>query len=187
MTRVTCHIIISFMLPNEFLSYIWPRSLLRGETLELRAKEKTSGKIKRQFFTSTTTFLEACQLHQDTHNIYFGVSTRFEHGGKKADCYRTRCVWLDFDKPDLPTFEMKPDIIVNSGTGFHVYWLLDSTVFVRSGRWIEIEAINRAIANKYHGDIAAIDVSRVLRMPGTFNHKHNPARQVRVADALQAV
>lgn len=110
--------------------------------------------------------------------MYFGVSTRFERGGKKRDCFRTNCVWLDFDGPVLPVFKDKPDIIVESGTGFHVYWLLTTSMYVRTGRWKEIEAVNRALAKKYRGDIAAIDVSRVLRVPGTLNHKHTPARPV---------
>jgi hypothetical protein len=170
--------IILTMSPDEFLSCIWPRTLLRGETLELRAKNPITGKISRQFHSSRNTFLESSLKLSRTHNVYFGVSTRFEQGGKKRDCFRTGCVWLDFDGPVLPKFSDKPDIIVESGTGFHVYWLLTTSLFVRTGRWTEVEAVNRALAKKYHGDIAAIDVSRVLRVPGTLNHKHTPARLV---------
>lgn len=177
MLRVLYMIILT-MSPSEFLSHIWPQKLLRGETLELRAKEKQTGKITRAFFTEQNTFLQAAHKLSTTHNVYFGISTRFEHSGKKCDCYRTGCLWLDFDGPVLPKLETKPDIIVESGTGFHIYWILNTLMYVRSGRWKEIESVNRALAKKYHGDMAAIDVSRVLRVPGTLNHKHDPARLV---------
>jgi hypothetical protein len=67
---------------------------------------------------------------------------------------------------------------VNSGGGFHGYWLLESPFLVREERWKEIEAINRALAKKFHGDINCIDASRILRVPGFNNYKYTPPRKV---------
>ena len=164
---------------KAFLSTIWPTTLVRSETLELRAINRKDGTINRQFYTSIDNFLEAANKYKAPWDIYFGVSTRFDKGGKKRDCYRVRCVWMDLDKGELPDFGViKPDLIINSGSGFHVYWLLTDPVFVRSGRWVEIEAINRALVKKFGGDIASIDVSRILRVPGFNNYKYDPPRMV---------
>jgi len=164
---------------EAFLSKIWPRALLRNETLELRAIRREDNSIKRQFLTSVEEFLKSAQKYGIGWDIYFGVSTRFQLGGKKQDCYRVQCLWVDLDKKKTPSFgDLPPDIIVQSGTGSHLYWLLEEPIFVRTGRWKEIEAVNRALCKKFGGDIASIDVTRILRVPGFSNHKYEPPKEV---------
>lgn len=165
---------------ETFLTRLWPAKLLRNETLELRAIKRKSGTINRNFFTSIDSFLKAAREYGEGWDIYFGVSTRYLHGGKKQDCYRLKTVWVDFDKVDkLPDFgDLPPDLVVNSGAGFHVYWILEEPIFVRTGRWKEIEAVNRALAKKFGGDPMAIDASRILRVPELYNYKYDPPRKV---------
>lgn len=171
--------------PHQFLSSVWPTPLLRNETLELRARRREDKVVKRRFFKSIEEFIKAGHDFGSGWDIYFGVSTRYLEGGKKADCFRLKTVWVDFDKTTkLPEFgKVKPDIIVSSGGGFHCYWTLHSPVFLRTGRWKEIEAVNRALAKKFKGDSMSIDASRILRVPGFDNHKYEPPRKV-TASAL---
>ena len=168
---------------QEFLSKVWPNSLLRNETLELRAIHRVEKTIKRRFLTSIDEFIKAANSYGPGWEIYFGVSTRHFNKGKKADCYRAKTVWVDFDKvTKLPDFsKAPPDIIVNSGGGFHCYWILESPIFIQSGRWKEIEAVNRGLAKRFKGDLMAIDASRILRVPGFNNHKYNPPRGVKAS------
>ena len=199
---VTSNIDILAMKPldaAEFLSLIWPQSLLRNETLELRAIKRSDKTISRRHLKSQAEFLKTARAFGAGWDIYFAVCTRYENGGKKADCMRVNCVWVDFDNvKELPSFgKHKPDLMVNSGGGFHVYWLLTSPVFVRTGRWQEIEAINRGLTKKFNqhvrpvdpskkfgGDIMTIDITRILRVPDFYNYKYTPARKVE-AYALQ--
>lgn len=183
----------------DFLSMIWPQSLLRNETLELRAIKRSDGTVSRRFLKSIPEFLSTARSFKDGWDIYYGVSTRFENGGKKQDCYRVGAVWMDLDNiSELPNFgKMQPDIVVNSGGGFHTYWVLETPIMVRTGRWKEVEAINRGLIKKYShklipvdktkkfgGDLMTIDITRILRVPGFFNHKYSPPRKV-IANALQ--
>lgn len=170
---------------ETFLSKIWPSTLLRNETLELRAIHRKDKTIKRKFLKSREEFLKAANSYGEGWDIYFGLSTRYLDGGKKADCYRVNCVWVDLDKTDeLPDFgKVPPDIIVNSGGGFHVYWLLDSPAYLREGRHKQIEAVTRALSKRFGGDMTCIDVSRILRVPDLFNYKYIPPRKV-VASAV---
>lgn len=165
---------------ESFLSKVWPKSLLRNETLELRVIRRSDKVITRKFCKTQAEFIRAAKSYGEGFDIYFGVSTRFMNGGKKKDCFRINTVWVDFDKTEkLPDFgKMPPDMIVNSGGGFHVYWLLDNPIYVRDGRWKEIEAINRGLCKKFKGDDQAIDASRILRVPDLFNYKYTPPRKV---------
>lgn len=183
----------------EFLSLIWPPKLLRNETLELRAIKRSDKMVSRRFATSVPEFLKIAKSFGVGWDIYYGICTRYGKGGTKNDCMRVSCVWVDFDNTSkLPDFKLQPDVIVNSGMGFHTYWLLESPVYVRTGRWQEIEAINRGLAKKlsngiqpsdankkFGPDLMTIDITRILRVPGFYNYKYDPARKV-VANAIQA-
>ena len=72
---------------------------------------------------------------QERANIFFGVCPRFGGGGHydKAWQIRTvRCLWSDVDGTDPETVESRcgaaglprPSVVVRSGNGVHVYWLL---------------------------------------------------------------
>lgn len=166
---------------GQFLAKVWPQKLLTNEMLELRWIHREENVVHRKFFTSIQSLL-SCAHEYPECEIYFGVSTRYGNGGKKKDCYRTCCVWADLDGRDISecfNLDPKPDLVVDSGGGAHVYWLFPSPVFVRDEKWQDIEAINRALARRFKADIAAIDTSRILRIPSFSNHKYSPSRIVR--------
>lgn len=165
----------------DFLNKVWPERLLSNEMLELRWRDRETEVVKRDFSSTIPEFLSRLEEHK-SQDIYFGVSTRYGTSGKKADCYRVRSVWADLDDRhlrDCVKLSIKPDILVDSGGGVHAYWLLMSPLLVREeGRRRSIEAKNRWLCQRYKGDIASTDVSRILRVPGTFNYKYDPPRLV---------
>lgn len=172
--------------PSEFFAKIWPTKLLTKETLELRFLERSTGVIKRSFSSSLSEVLSNVQKYraEDKYDIYFGVATRLGEEGKKRNCYRSHVVWCDLDKPHhkVGTFYFpspKPDIIVDSGGGIHAYWILNQPQLLIGGRHIDVEAVNRALSKKLDGDGMALDASRILRVPGTYNMKYDPKRQVK--------
>lgn len=100
--------------------------------------------------------------------------------------------WVDVDPPkeadgaDLVAWRARaldvvrafgpaPTVIVDSGRGFHAYWLfvavarLDGPDRARVGA--TIAAVNRALVGRLGGDSAATDLARVMRLPGTRNPK----------------
>ena len=73
-------------------------------------------------------------------------------------------------------------MIVKSGGGAHLYFILDEPVgHNQIGR---VEDANRRIAAVLGGDLNACDASRILRIPGTVNIKYDPPRacQLTVSD-----
>ena len=80
----------------------------------------------------------------------------------------------------LNSLPLKPSILVNSGNGLHAYWLLDSPFKIHSARDKEhISAIFKGWS-RFLGAMAkergwkldnVSDLARVLRLPGSINHK----------------
>jgi hypothetical protein len=78
-----------------------------------------------------------------------------------------------------------PTIIVDSGGGYQAVWSLDEKR--SASQWGSvIEAQNRGLAEKFAGDFAATDISRILRLPGTVNLP-NALKQSRGRVAAKAV
>ena len=112
-------------------------------------------------------------------NIYFGVNPRQERFGTKEAVNVIGAIWADFDNVDCAEAEARfrthlpeePSIIVSSGHGVHLYWLLRPPFVIQSDADRErfermLKAIYRAV-----GCDAVQDVSRVLRFPGLWNVK----------------
>jgi hypothetical protein len=79
--------------------------------------------------------------------------------------------WIDIDDPDalaeLRTFEHRPHLVVRSGSGgAHAYWRLSEQAAAA-----DIEAVNRKLCHRLGGDQSSTDRGRLMRLPGTINHK----------------
>jgi RepB DNA-primase from phage plasmid len=89
-------------------------------------------------------------------------------------------LWADLDGADavraLERFEPALSIVIASGTGenCHAYWPL--TVPLPRD---EVERANRRLAYALGADPASADSARILRIPGTWSHKHRPPAPVR--------
>ena len=74
------------------------------------------------------------------HNIYFGVNPRPLSKRKKQDDIKNMiCLWADLDGKDfqegktqakqvINNFEIRPNIIVDSGNGYHTYWIFKEPI-----------------------------------------------------------
>jgi hypothetical protein len=94
----------------------------------------------------------------------------------------------------LRSLDPAPTLCVNSGGGIHGYWLLkepqpiepETNLDADAAQLIEdrLEAtVNQAIARtgaSWIVDPAATDISRILRLPGTINHKGGGRRLVQI-------
>lgn len=99
---------------------------------------------------------------------------------------------VDEARDFLHGLKIKPSIVVNSGNGIHGYWLLDnpfiieteedrkhiSSIFKGFGRYVNSEA-------KKHGwKIDSVyDLARILRVPGTINHKLGTGAKCEVVES----
>ncbi|MGE4557444.1 MAG: hypothetical protein AB7D07_11525 [Desulfovibrionaceae bacterium] len=120
-------------------------------------------------------------------------------------------LWLDLDvaggahakeAAQLPTMEQaklllenapwQPTITIHTGGGLHAYWLfqepwvLDTSELNQAAqhlsRSFQYYFIDAGHAMGFHVDCTA-PINQVLRLPGTRNHKYNPAFQVTIQQA----
>ena len=91
-------------------------------------------------------------------------------------------------KTVLNSFNLEPSIVNHSGGGIHVFFLLDEPIYLESqedrlqaGKLLKrLENVIHALL-KHKGKVAdsVAELSRVLRPPGTLNHKYDPPREVK--------
>ena len=156
----------------------------------------------QQFFFQSE--VEAAQIAHELCNagidVYFGVNPRTGDAGKKENVHYLAAFHAEVDYGEdghkkktpydtyddalsaITTFRMKPTIVNHSGGGFHCYWVLSNPVKVAEKGIGLLESINKALLKHLGGDTGTHDISRVLRVPGTFNFKlpENPREVVNV-------
>src|SRR5262249_22029372 len=99
---------------------------------------------------------------------------------RKANISEIVCAQADIDfktaskeqvDEALAIFFFEPTFLVNSGNGYHAYWLLDAPLPATEDNIALIENINPGLAEQFSGDFTH-DVTRVLRTPGRKNSKY---------------
>ncbi len=79
----------------------------------------------------------------------------------------------------IESLEPAPSAVVDSGGGYHCYWLLTSSHLLASDAAREAARKTQAAwVTLVGGDPDSKDLCRVLRVPGTTNHKYDPPRPV---------
>ena len=138
-------------------------------------------------------------------NVYFGVHPVFAvpptnsrgEPAKREDVRAqtsyvalTACLFSEFDAKDFENskqvalahvedLDPAPSVIVDSGGGYHCYWLLGEPFYLDTDEDRQrADALQKAWVTYTGGDGDAKDLARVLRLPGTHNHKYSPPRAV---------
>jgi putative DNA primase/helicase len=125
-------------------------------------------------------------------NVYFGVHPlQNEVGdyerGKNSDIYLINALFADFDddklggrkrrKEHTANLPVEPSARVETGGGEHCYWFLDKPYVIGTDvSQKEAERIQEQWVEFVSGDDAAKDLARILRLPGSMNHKYDPPR-----------
>lgn len=131
-------------------------------------------------------------MNAQKHEVYVSMNPLRPdaRGRTKADLAGVRHVYLDFDhdgdraiaamqsRQDLPA----PNQLIETSPGhWQAIWRVEG--FEVS----DAEALMRGMVREFGADPAATDASRVLRMPGYFNHKRNVAFLIRATEHSDAV
>lgn len=154
--------------------------------------------------------LEWVMVRRNTKDVYFclslqGKTAKNTKGNTVAarlaeDALLLKALWLDIDVKDPPKgyasiedalkaladFRVHsgmpmPNAFIGSGGGVHVYWILEQSLtrdqWQNYANGLKVAAINFGLKC----DIGcSVDSARVLRVPGTFNYKTDPRREVKV-------
>jgi len=164
-----------------------------GEVIEARYIDR-DGDVKRRFYDTGQDLASDALTMAPYRNIYYGVTLR-KGGGDAQYCTRAGSFYADVDGklwgngPDATQaaraacdgFDLPPSALVNSAHGWHAYWALTVPVDLHA-EGDSFRAINAALARAVCGPDRSpdnvSDVARVLRLPGTLNHKDQPPRTV---------
>ncbi len=169
------------------------------DNIELRAftGKRNEGPVARLFsrdLDEIDSFLKkSARLH-----IYFGCATREGNDyGDKDHCRELPALYTEIDfksfttiseemrephaKSLIESFRLKPSIIIYSGGGYHLYWLLNQPILLKQDARIEL--VLKWIGKETSADPAVAEIARVLRLPGTLNHKYKPVREVLIVES----
>ncbi len=114
-------------------------------------------------------------------HVYFGVAGRDGRGRGLENCTRLAALYVDVDfkdkaedeaRRDVAAFRFPPSILVASGGGLHVYWLLREPLDLtaEAGRRKAYRLL-KVLCRRVGGDPKSAEPGRVLRLPWTLNIK----------------
>lgn len=145
----------------------------------------------------------------ESKNVYFGICAR-KPGiepparGERGDLVGIPGLWLDIDildsdvhkKKNLPDdavaiqlieeFGLDPTLVVNSGYGYHVWWLFDKPIWFEPGDYKRYQKLSDKFQERflsfakskgYELDKTS-DLPRILRLPETYNYKKYTPKKV---------
>jgi len=161
---------------HKMLNYIF-EGLQPGELILIAFIKKAEGQIRRHFCTTPEEALQIAQESPEGWDTYFGVCPRATKASTREAVTRALCLWADIDAKDLgglkpQAFEaamsliLPPSLIVDSGNGYHAYWLLTQSIPPE-----EAEAAVKNILALVGAGLGTYDCSRLLRVPNTLNLK----------------
>jgi hypothetical protein len=158
-----------------------------GDSIELRLKvPDNNGPMHRTFLPTAEEAAEVAVSQGRTCDVYAGVATRRGEDGTKKGVCSASAVWADLDAKGGHTRESRleqlmvlpchPSMLVWSGAGWHVYYLL-MTPAESPEEMDRAELIMRRLAAGLGSD-SVHDRSRILRVPATCNLKYGEPRLV---------
>ncbi|MCB9451479.1 MAG: DUF927 domain-containing protein [Anaerolineaceae bacterium] len=174
---------------DEFLAALYPQPPI-DQYLELRCIPPETGEVRtlwaqiRDVKQREAVLKQAEKLNHEGYGVYYAPCLRQTKQGKAESAAQVPALWVDIDCDDDPVmreaglaalreFVLQPSAIVDSGGGWHAYWLLDTPFTLQS------DDDRQRIARVLHGLFSALDgdpgyvksVASVMRLPGSTNTK----------------
>ena len=186
---------------REFLRWVLPTE---GVYVALQYG-LASGGVRQTYFHSADELAEAAEYHDsEGWDMYFAMSNFKEEGTRKGeDAKQIKSFFLDLDCGEdkvaegkgfatqgdalrrlqefIVSLELPKPLIVNSGRGIHVYWVLSESVPVE--QWKPVADHFKRKCKEFGLEIdpaVPADIARVLRIVGTHNHKPETPAPVKV-------
>lgn len=142
-----------------------------------------------QIFSNDPHELREFMVEHKHRNLFVGIATRKDSSsGKLKNCHHLGTVFIDLDFKDVPEEEARkrikmspllPSIIIHSGHGLHVYWLLKEPLDLQDAQDVTVaRQLLRRLARYFQADMNSAEPARILRLPDTFNYKYAPPREV---------
>ncbi len=158
--------------------------------LELRCIHPTTGEVRSLWgqrgnkSEMAAIFKQAERLNHEGYGLYFAPCLRKSKKGKAEAAALVSALWIDIDcdgdeqkrakgLSGLRAFDPLPSFIVDSGGGWHGYWLLEKPFLLGN------DADRQKVANLLRGLFAILDgdsqyvksTASVMRLPDSINTK----------------
>lgn len=108
-----------------------------------------------------------------THNLYFCPTVLGEPRRIKKSITRSNVIWADLDECDPDLLRVQPTVVIQTSPGrWQGIWKLHTLAHAD-----DVEKINKRIAYAHEDsgcDTSGWDLTQLLRIPGTKNHKYVP-------------
>lgn len=184
---------------QRFFETLWPDEL-PGKLILWTLPDK-----KTRVFNNVTDAAQAASELSKKHDVYYGCGLQAEAPKKGRGTAAGVCaipgLWLDVDvsgsghkakdyfstKDEAFAFlnglPLKPSMMVWSGGGYHAYWLFNEPLQDTQRAAALSERWQRYVCSQTDKDVDSThDLSRVLRVPGSFNHKNGECRPVEIME-----
>ena len=171
---------------KDFLEALYSEYFRKREGFVMvRTVKRLDPRVSTRYFPNLE--ILAKEHYQEDQNVFFAVCPHENMKADKGQISYVTALWagLDFNSSGhsgtnlyfsnkaqaakaIRSFPLPPSIIVESGWGVHLYWLLDDVTPLTS-----IEAAERLLSgiNSYFLNKSGVKIDSVMRLPGTFNCK----------------
>lgn len=162
----------------RYLTILHGQQLPPQTVLEVRVRD-AAGVVRRHLYGSPAEVRADRWTERDA--VWVGVGPRRLGRGTKADVVQLPALWVDLDGTTSWEHVVRlvphPSMVVSSGGGFHLYWLLAEPVRLAGQTEVQwCEEVMFGLASATGGDTAACEVARLLGLPGTYNPGRPPDR-----------
>lgn len=133
-----------------------------------------------------SSIVNLCISSAPSYDVFYSPALfKSDESSKKSNVQSARVAWLDFDG-NVPDPESLKDVpqpsirLISSSSGHeHWYWLLDADQSTS-----QIETLNRKLVAATNAD-TVWDAGRLLRPPGTYNHKRSKRTTILQFESLR--
>jgi hypothetical protein len=110
--------------------------------------------------------------------VYFCAHLLIGPERRKENAGAVRALWFEKDGGEMPNGRLTPSAAVESSPGrFHGYLRLTDAIPPETA-----EVLNKRLAHATGGDPSGADLTQILRVPETTNHKYSAQPVVKVLD-----
>ena len=163
-------------LPVRFLVSLWAQVGEPGQRVFISTK-RCDGRWSDYALTLDDVLPQSLHCHlteypPTDYDWYFTPTPFTADRRVKANAAPSSVLWSDVDDGNWK--RLPPSLVWRSSPGrYQALWLLDHTVAPA-----RLEAMSRAAGRYIGGDKSGWDLTQVLRIPGTWNHKYSPPSSV---------
>lgn len=120
----------------------------------------------------------ASEKSEEGQEVYYCAHLLTRPERNKANAAEISALYADLDTAPLPNGRLKPTAVVRTSTGnLQGYWRLTDSLPP-----VVAESINRRLTQATGADPSGYDLTQLLRVPATVNHKYEESPVVEVLE-----